>query len=360
MAEQIHHPTFSFHIEGGETSGTNTVPAVVLVQILQSAQQAFELIGIHVEGRSVKVRARVPTSTSKRFRLFCRLPEAGCYAMPVAVGGPGELFQPELAERAYRIFQDMMAGVSKHSATGWSGTLPDERIRRRVLELVRGMAPGAGAGWTVSLHDAQNIPFATFDETTVRFIQDALVPAEQREASRVVTGELKSIDFVARSLTIIYPPTSKELVCLYAEEIEDLLIERRRDLIQVTGRVLLDDDGEPKQLIDVTDIRDLDLTAFEIAAIPRSGGRLLASPPLVLEVFSDDSKQLLCAEDQKLGISAFGHTREALLEELNNQVLMLWREYALASDTDLDGPAHSLKVALRHQFSEVADAAQAE
>jgi hypothetical protein len=34
-----------------------------------------------------------------------------------------------------------------------------------------------------------------------------------------------------------------------------LPIENRRDLVQVTGRVLLDDMGQPKQIIDVNDIR---------------------------------------------------------------------------------------------------------
>ena len=48
------------------------------------------------------------------------------------------------------------------------------------------------------------------------------MPAEQREASRVVTGELRTIDFFARSLTIIYPPTSKELVCFYDDALEEL------------------------------------------------------------------------------------------------------------------------------------------
>lgn len=81
-----------------------------------------------------------------------------------------------------------------------------------------------------------------------------------------MTGELiKNIDFIKHKLTMIYPPISKELECLYDEAQEDLLCERRRDLIQVTGRVLLDDQGSPKKIIDVTDIRDIDLTVLEIS-----------------------------------------------------------------------------------------------
>lgn len=65
MPNDDHFPSFDFHIKGDEQGGY-TVPAVVLVQILENAQHAFELIGVHVEGREIWTRARIPTATSKR------------------------------------------------------------------------------------------------------------------------------------------------------------------------------------------------------------------------------------------------------------------------------------------------------
>jgi hypothetical protein len=357
MANPAVPPSFSFHIEGGAPSGEHAVPVAVLVQILQSAQQAFELIGMQVEGRSVKQRARVPAKTSERFQLICQVPVEGSYQMPVVVGGASEIFKNEQAEKALGLFEALIKSISDHAVGGCADVLPDERIRRRVLEAVKGMAPSAGQKWTVSLHDAQTHAFATLTQDSSRFVQELLVPVEQREASRVVTGELRTIDFFARSLTIIYPPTNKELVCLYDEAVEELLIERRRDLIQVTGRVLLDDDGQPKELIDVTDIRDLDLSVFEVAHVVTRRGRLEAKLPLLLDVFSDDSKQLLCVEDVRLNVLAFGATREALLDELNAQIAMLWEEYALVDDDTLDDQAIAVKRALLEQFIEVVNAA---
>jgi hypothetical protein len=357
MANPALPPSFSFHIEGGAPSGDHAVPVAVLVQILQSAQQAFELIGMQIEGRSVKQRVRVSAKTSERFQLICQVPAVGSYEMPVVVGSSLEIFRIEHAEQALGIFETLMKRLSDHAAGGCADILPDERIRRRVLEAVKGMAPSAGQKWTVSLHDAQSHAFATLTQESARFVQELLVPVEQREASRVVTGELRTIDFFARSLTIIYPPTNKELVCLYDEEVEELLIERRRDLIQVTGRVVLDDDGQPKQLIDVTDIRDLDLSVFEVAHVATGRVRLDAKVPLMLDVFSDASKQLLCVEDARLNILAFGATREALLDELNAQIAMLWEEYALADADTLDDQAIAVKQALLEQFIGVVNAA---
>lgn len=357
MSVPTQHPSFSFHIESGELLAEESVPASVLVQILQSAQQVFSLIGVHVEGRSIKTRARVSAQTSERFQLVCQLPKKGCYAVPVTVGGTDDLTQLEFAERALDIFHKLMDRVSNRTAEGLSDLLPDERIRRRVLEHVKGMAPRLGAKWTVSLHDQQDQAFAFFNQETIPFVQATLVPEEQREASRVVTGELKNIDFIERKLTIIYPPTNKELECIYDEALEDLLYEKRRDLIQVTGQVLLDDQGEPKQIIDVTDINDLDLTPFEVAKFEFRSLRLIANPTLVLNLSLDETKQLICVDDDDLGISAFAPTREKLLGELSEQLSMLWVEYAKANDTDLDLPAVRLKQALLARFVEVVDAA---
>jgi hypothetical protein len=356
MDQQRPHPSFSFHIESGEALGGETVPASVLVQILQSAQQAFLLIGVHVEGRSIKARARVSAETSERFQLVCQLPKAGCYAMPVMVGASNDLTQTESAESALEIFHALMSRISAHTEDGLAQALPDERIRRRVLELVKGMAPRAGAKWTVSLHDSSDAPFATFDQDTIPFVQQTLVPNEQREASRVVTGELKNINFIERKLTIIYPPTNKELECIYDEALEDLLYERRRGLIQVTGRVLIGENGEPKQIIDVTDIDAIDMAPFVITKIERGPIRLTVQPPLVLEPSLDDGKQLMCVEDEKLGIATFAQTREALITELFEQLAMLWAEFAHAHDSELDGPAQELKRSLLARFTEVTDA----
>lgn len=348
--------SLSFHINPSDPQA-HAVPATVVVQILENAQRAFELIGVQVEGREIRERARVSAATAKRFQLICHVPETGSYAMPVTVGGEADLLASELAERAVTIFKEVMGLVSSRNAGGLPGVLPDQRIRRRLLESIKGMAPRSDAGWTLDFHDAQGAAFAKFDTNTIPFVEATLVPAEQREAARVVTGELTSIDFAARKVSIIYPPTSKVLECLYEEAVEDLLYEKRRDFIQVTGRVLLDDQGTPKQIIDVTDIRDLDISPLAVIGVRSGALSLKATAPMTLDVELDDTKQLLYVMQPDLGIDVFAPTRESLLAELQEQLAMLWNEYALAADDELDEPARQMKQALLAQFAEVPHAA---
>lgn len=87
------------------------------------------------------------------------------------------------------------------------------------------------------------------------------------------------------------------------------------------------------------------------------GLTLKASIPLILEPIIDGSGQLLCIERDELGINVFAPTRKALLTELNEQLIMLWREYVLAEDDTLDAGARQLKQALLAAFAEIHDAA---
>jgi hypothetical protein len=145
----------------------------------------------------------VSAEASERFQLVCQIPQPGCYAMPVTIGASNDLTRTETAESALSIFKQLMGRISDRTDAGLAAVLLDERTRRRVLELVKGMAPSAGAKWTLSLHDAANTPFAIFNQDTIPFVQQTLVPEEQREASRVVTGELGNINFFKRKLTIV-------------------------------------------------------------------------------------------------------------------------------------------------------------
>ena len=97
------------------------------------------------------------------------------------------------------------------------------------------------------------------------------------------------------------------------------------------------------------------LEAYAKATRTPVGYLFLTEPPE--EQVLDETKQLLCIEKADLGIDVFATTREALLTELQEQISMLWQEYAQAPDDELDAPARVLKHALLARFGEVTNAA---
>ncbi|MFZ4623346.1 MAG: hypothetical protein ACOYNF_03820 [Rhodoferax sp.] len=219
------------------------------------------------------------------------------------------------------------------------------------------MAPRADAKWSLRLWDAGNTEFGELNTESEATIRAAIIPPDEQAESQVVTGTLTNINFTKRIVTIIYPPTKREMECVYDDAIEDLLIENRRDLIHVTGLIVLDDAGVPKSITHVNDIRELDLSPLLIDTVKLGKLVLKAKQSITLEPATDETKQLICVTHADLGIDAFARTRDALVSELNEQIGMLWQEYAIAEDDSLDGMAIKMKQALLASFSEVAHGA---
>lgn len=85
-----------------------------------------------------------------------------------------------------------------------------------------------------------------------------------------------------------------------------------------------------------------DLSKIVISKI-QQGSRCLIFMPALEFTPTLDSNGLLCAEDNELNISVFASTREELLNELQQQIFMLWDSYAQAPDNVLTQQALDLK-----------------
>lgn len=344
---------FSFHFEG-KVADRHSLPVSVLVQVMENAQNVVELLGCHVEGIEFRQRVKIPTRVSRRYQLECHIPIEGSYALPISLGDTtSDVFATDNGLKVWASFVDLIKNVIQRDSGAIRQLLPDSLLRRKILEYIKGMSPGAGADWRFSVVDIDGNSLGHFDDQTLPFVQSVLVPPEQREAEKTITGELKSIDFTQRQFTIVYPPTNHELKCSYDEAVENLLYENRRSLIQVTGMVVFNDRDEPKEIHSVSDINNLDLTPFTIGLV-RHGDRILKTRnSLVIEPTLDDDKQYICLSLEDLGIDVFAHTRERLAEEFAEQLAMLWDEYAMEADECLDPSALSLKSALLAAFEEV-------
>lgn len=349
-------PKFSFHIVAGFAIA-HSVPSHLLVQVLENAQNAIELIGCDIESKEFKQRVRIPARIRRKYELFCLIPVRGSYALPMTIGDPdSDLFVSEDIDKAWKTFSELLSGTGEEQADLLCHALPDSALRRRVLEYIKGMAPSAGANWSLDILGANGHILARLTEKTHNFIQSTFIPVERKEAERTITGELKSIDFTQRQLRIVYPPTQRELVCTCDDAIEDLLYENRRALIQVTGRVVLDETDQPKEIHSVSGIRDLDLSLFTINEIQAMNRILRAKTPIILEPLLNESQQLICIEHHRLNIDAFAETREGLLDELSEQIMVMWIEYALADDWLLEISAKQLKAELLASFEEISSA----
>lgn len=342
----------------GRYAEQKQVPAAVLMQALGGLQRAIHLLAMEQEKVEVRQRERVSAAIERKYPLLCGPLEPGSVRVAARIGDPtSDLFAPDdisaVADKLREVLQALRTGarslLSEH--------VPDRTRRLRLLEAFRSMLPRRGTGVALELRVTEQ-ELAVCSEELQASLPEMLRVAEVEEELRTVTGRLSRIDFDDRKLTIIYPPTLRELECIYDETVEGLLLASPRELIQVTGRVILDDEDQPKRIIDVQSIRELDLSAFFLSELvfPDCTLRFHAGRSLLPEL--DESRQLLCLRDAELGIDVCAPTREELFEELCADVDVLWRNYACAPDEALDPVARQLKRRILDAAEEVTHAAR--
>ena len=190
-----------------------------------------------------------------------------------------------------------------------------------------------GSGYRYELQNSSG-PAIAFTETTQSELSRLLSPPEEPDAAeltQVVTGKLIGINFDEHNLTLHYAPTRRELTCEYDEDVEPLLFENRRDLIQVRGKVRLGPDDHPAKIVEADYIGDVDLDPFVLREVDVEGRRLRFLQPRKLDPRLDEPQQHMLLEDPPLNLCAHAALRADLFEEVRACLGMLWTEYALSS-----------------------------
>jgi hypothetical protein len=341
-----------------ESAPEHTVPFATLSRVLEQMQQVIYLLALQYEGREVRERARIPGDVERRYEMRASIPREGSYAVPATIGDPtSDLFAPDATAAIAQDFQEFSDALIERDDSRLRRIVPDTLLRRRLFERYRAMMPRAGSGWKLGVTTGGRNEFV-LAEPVRRYVSDSLQRRDADAVLHTVTGRLKEIDFMKRTLTLIYPPTNRELECHYEEGIEDLLLENRRELIHVTGDVILDDDDNPRYINAVKDITDVDLSPLVMMTFEYATYRLRFRQPFELIPTLDETQQLMCLVDAALGIDVFASTREELVTLLQEELDVLWRNYAREDDDNALTPgAQRLKAALAEAIEEVPNAA---
>jgi hypothetical protein len=349
---------FELKFDGRFADG-QVLPVATLTTVLAAMQRAVHLLAMQQENVSVRQKERINKTIEGKYPLLCTIPKQGSYIMPVEIGDPTTgLFVLKDIEIVSSLFTDCRTLLSSGDKSGLTEKIPDQSRRDLFIKAARSMAPSQGSGIKVGLSHIDrsfNISLNTLHERGKTCLSTALETELQQ--LRTVTGRLSEIQFDERKITLVYPITQKELVCIYSESVEDMLLDRPRELIQVTGEVILDDNEQPKKIVNVESIIEVDLSPFYLQSIEHSGRNFVFIKPLELTPDLDETQQLFCLEYADLGIDVYAYTRDQLDLELREQIAFLWDSFALADDTELTGTALQLKTNLLNALREVTDAA---
>lgn len=340
----------------GQEMEFHEVPISILVPTLAGLQQIIYLLATAQEKRTIGQRFRVPQEIQQRYSLRCQIPQTGSYTIPLVLK---PLMESQLSmfgdyEIVMGNLYSFFSNLSRNNFDAIQDIFPDSKLRNRALREVRKLLPKAGENWKLGF-SRQGCKEHTVSHDTAIHIDRWLTQDTPEDAVMTITGELIRIDFDKHTVVLRYPPTHQEIECIYIEDLEDSLIDNRRQMIQVTGKFTLDSDGHPTKLTDVTNIETVDLSPISIRKVilEAEGKELIFRQTLRLTPYMDEeTSQLFIVEDPEIALYAFAYNRDELIYEINEQITMMWEEYVEAEPQDLALDARQLREKLRNKIKE--------
>lgn len=345
-------------IFSGEDVG-NTVSVELLIRTLDGLQQTVWLLAASREKRTLQQRFKPSQDLRSRYTLRCTIPKEGSYAVPISL--PQQqlaLADEELSHK--RVLDDVytyLQAIQQRNFKRVQELIPDSKYRQRAFQTAVNFLPRPGDNWSFNYSVGANED-VTVSVSGYRAVEEWALDNAREDALMTVTGELTRINFDSNQLFIRYLPTNREIECVYVPEIEDTLLDKRRDPIQVTGRFILDQDGHPQRLTDVSLIEPIDLSPMTFSQVEYQQRIFLLVPPLVLEPILDESQQLFLATEDTLDIHVYASTRDQLADELAEQIAFLYDSYVMEDPTKLSKSALTLRESLHNRIKEKMDASR--
>uniref|UniRef100_Q3AQR1 Uncharacterized protein n=1 Tax=Chlorobium chlorochromatii (strain CaD3) TaxID=340177 RepID=Q3AQR1_CHLCH len=342
------------HFDGLATV-EHKLPASLLVQALSKFQRVVHLIAMADEGREVLQRARITREIERRFPLICEVPQKGGYALPITIGGEADqLFDEQACENIAKKTREVIVAIDRSDVKELGNIIPDMFYRRSILEELKAMQPASHSCFFIDIEDCYNQPILNGSTATEK-IKTLLMPPTNETSSSdfgYVTGALIEMKFNERRLVMKLLGSNKQLSVTYAEDFEPMLLDNPRELIQIHGNIVWNDDGLPQSISDVDEVVAIDETPLDIHVVEFDTIFLQPKKTLQSEVVFDRESALFQASGP-FDIYLCAATRAELEEQLYNELAMLWQEYAKPPSSDLTLDAQELQKELLYAFEEV-------
>ncbi len=341
------------HFEGTATNA-HTLPASALVQALSHFQRVVHLLAMAEEGREVQQRARVTRDIERRFPVMCRPPEEGGYAQPVEIGDTShQLFDEQSVEVIARKTCQTLDAVNSGEAKILAQIVPDTFYRRSILSELDAMQPVRHSGVVISIEDFRQKKI--LDGGTAQERIKHLLAPQSSEISPAdlgyVTGTLIEMKFNERRLSLKLLESNRSLTATYGEDFELVLLAHPRELIQVHGNIVWNEDGSPHSISDVDEVLEIDESLIDILFVELDGAVLKPKVALSSSV-SYDRDTLLYEANGPFDILLNSVTRPDLEAQLYEELAMLWSEYAKVEPRTLTKDAQQLRQELLDSFEE--------
>jgi len=284
-------------IEGSITEG-HLIPSDVLSRVINGFQEVAWIIGAASEGVTDGEPSRRSSSLKKKYMIEWGLTKSGSYVLP--------LYSP-IEQKISGGMMGILSAFAADSFEELKKLIPDSASRSKLFKATLSLLPKMGESWQLKYKSKnRSVAFDVKSHQKIEAWRTESLPSPQSNEVLTIKGELLRIDFGAKKITVRYPPTNRSIDCYYLPEIEDSILESRREPIEVTGCFTLDRKGNPERLTEVSTIQPVDLSEVILDQLEQGSRKLALIQSLTFAPSLDEeTRQVYMICDDSIGVDIF-------------------------------------------------------
>ena len=166
-------------------------------------------------------------------------------------------------------------------------------------------------------------------------------------------GELIEVETDKQVAIVIVPRTKHRIKFRYDKRIEPNLLANRSKLIEIKGKIGMDNLDNPVLARSVKQVSLADTSDIDISEVLPESLQLTHQNPIMVNVDLDETKRFYSAELENLNLFACGLSRDHLKERLQRNLAICWDEFVTEDSSDLSRDGLDLRERLLDSFTEV-------
>jgi hypothetical protein len=312
-----------------KTKRNGPISALFVAGIFQRLQNILYYIIDDLEENPARKAGDFPSSVKEKAELVISRMDIGSIEAELTIsdsqmGLPGNA---TYGEKALLIADEILVSISQENNIdhALSRTIKNEYRLARVLHEFDAIWPDEQSNYNVVLGFGKRDVMSLQPSRKNVFRNVLSKPPEKAEKS--VVGRLMEVRVDQRRSFQI--DTAEGVVtCTYAQDLEDRILESIGRLVLIRGIMALEKGGKyTLRLVSEKSIEDLKMLSLDKI---RMKGRLLnLKEPILLEVIYEDDRYWI--SNDKFHLRGYGPTLKTAIEDLNEEIEILWEDYVETS-----------------------------
>ena len=328
----------------------------IIADYLHTLQTIMYIAGDFLEGNNYRTGGNFPNSVKKRCDLVVNNLNYSSFGATIGLADtqtslpfPEFPDQGTIGERALKITREIIEISSDQDdiASNIFNIMPDEFRVHRCLQILDSIWPDEKSQF--SLNVGFNEHKIKFDPSRKPIIQQAIKKQPEKYQGKI-TGRLIDIRVDIKRKCIIDTPDG-EVSCKFGPEMQDLIFNNLSKLVTISGMIEQEKNKLSIEFTEKSALKSIDSLKLSEVYFGEGNIKKIIHPLIIKAEYEDESDSYII-ENNDFNLLAVASNLKDGMEEINDELKILYDEYVNEDLTNLTNDAIKLRNQILKIFGE--------